>query len=182
MLSSLLTTIENREKLVNSVMSAYHNPQNYLTGFEDDKKAPIAMTAFELDAAMKGDGRSDENIEQLKNDLVDAVLSVRDDWLTEGAKDHHLTEIGKQSFMNDVVNPEMDAKSLKQDKNDEKEESWFATDDVTLGKKIKFTDFKTNDVEGVLGKRACDSCFAQFLTNMRTFLNTPGLGQRMKEE
>ena len=65
-------------------MSAYHNPQNYLTGFEDDKKAPIAMTAFELDAAMKGDGRSDENIEQLKNDLVDAVLSVRDDWLTEG--------------------------------------------------------------------------------------------------
>ena len=161
----------NRKKLVSAVMDAYKDPERWLTGFEDDQKAPITLKAETLDRAMKTN-KSESDVEAAENDLVEAILSVRNDWLTEAAKQNHLTEEGKQQFLDDVVFPEI--QSITKDDDAE----------VELGKKIKFVD-KTSRKKDVLsqvadvGRRYKGSCFYQAYQAMKMYFVTPGLGKKM---
>ena len=130
----------NRKKLVWAVMDAYKDPERWLTGFEDDQKAPITLKAETLDRAMKTN-KSESDVEAAENDLVEAILSVRNDWLTEAAKQNHLTEEGEKQFLDDVVLPEIQSMT----KDDDAE--------VELGKRIKFVD-KTSRKKDLLSQVA----------------------------
>ena len=161
----------NRKKLVWAVMDAYKDPERWLTGFEDDQKAPITLKAETLDRAMKTN-KSESDIEAAENDLVEAILSVRNDWLTEAAKRNHLTKKGKHQFLVDVVFPEI--QTMMKDDNAE----------VELGKRIKFVD-KASRKKDVLsqvadaGQRGNNGfCFYQAYQAMKMFFATPGLGKK----
>ena len=163
----------NRKKLVSAVMDAYKDPERWLTGFEDDQKAPITLKAETLDRAMKTN-KSESDVEAAENDLVEAILSVRNDWLTEAAKQNHLTEEGKKQFLDDVVFPEI--QSITKDDDAE----------VELGKRIKFVD-KASRKKDVLSQVADagqensvgGASFYQAYQAMKMFFATPGLGKKM---
>ena len=161
----------NRKKLIGAVMAAYKDPERWLTGFEDDQKAPITLKAETLDRAMKTN-KSQSDIEAAENNLVEAILSVRNDWLTEAAKQNHLTEEGEKQFLDDVVFPEL--QSITKDDDAE----------VELGKRIKFVD-KASRKKDVLSQVAdagqyaqTKGCFYQAYQAMKMFFATPGLGKK----
>merc|ERR1712072_1046316 len=161
----------NRKKLVWAVMDAYKDPERWLIGFEDDQKAPITLKAETWDRAMKTN-KSESDVEAAENDLVEAILSVRNDWLTEAAKQNHLTEEGEKQFLDDVALPEIQIMT----KDDDSE--------VELGKRIKFVD-KASRKKDVLsqaadiGQGGGNESFYQAYQAMKMFFATPGLGKKM---
>ena len=163
----------NRKKLVWAVMDAYKDPERWLTGFEDDQKAPITLKAETLDRAMKTN-KSESDVEAAENDLVEAILSVRNDWLTEAAKQNHLTEEGEKQFLDDVVLPEIQSITKGDDAA------------VELGKKIKFVD-KASRKKDLLSQAADigqaggtnAQSFYQAYQAMKMYFATPGLGKKM---
>ena len=163
----------NRKNLVWAVMDAYKDPERWLTGFEDDQKAPITLKAETLDRAMKTN-KSESDVEAAENDLVEAILSVRNDWLTEAAKQNHLTQEGEKQFLDDVVFPEIQIMRKDDDAA------------VELGKKIKFVD-KASRKKDLLSQAADigqagnnnAASFYQAYQAMKMYFATPGLGKKM---